>query len=129
MEVEHGGGLADHRWRLFNEISTQPDAIRGGDDDIFKRQSQRAGSLDKHTGTVRLFWVIDEGVLVMIECPYNYHHQEDEDDGTPIHPVDENQQQDGRTTDSPELPQKKHKESAESLRGTKSHVAIGGQHR
>ena len=75
VQVKDGGRLADDSGGLFDEVCAQSHAIRGGDVGVLVGQAEGAGGLDKHAGTVGLFRVIDEGVLVVVKGPHNHHHQ------------------------------------------------------
>ena len=115
MEIKHSRHLTNNGWWLFDEIGSDTHPIRCCEGNVLIRKSQGTWCLYKHTSTLWLFWVIEERILIVVEATNDDNDQQDEDGHAPIHPIDQHQQQDGRTTYTPELPQQKGQHSANGL--------------
>ena len=103
-------------------------AILCGEEDVLVGEAKRAGRLDEDPGALGLLRVVEEGVLVVVQPSDDRNDQQHEDDGSPVHPVDEDQNQDGGSADPPELPQQEGEETTQRLRRAKPHVPVRRQH-
>ena len=54
--------------------------------------------------------------------------EQHQDDGPTVHPVDEDEDQDGRPAEPPELPHEEREETPQGLRRAEAHVPVRGQH-
>ena len=125
MEVQQSGHLGHEAHWLLDEVTGYLSSVLCRKTDCLVRQAQGTGCLDKHSSTLGLFGIVDERVLVVVEPPDHRDDEQDEYYDAAVHPVDENEKQNGCPTDPPEFPEKKGQHSTNSLRRTESHVSIG----
>ena len=124
VKIQHGGDFGDYTRGLFDEVASYLGTVLSREVDTLVGQPDRAWGLNKDTSALRLIRIVDEGVLVVIEPTNDSYDEEDEDNDTAIHPVDQNEKQDGCPTYPPELPEEKGQHSTESLGRAETHVSI-----
>ena len=65
----------------------------------------------------------------MVEPANHRDNEKNENNNPAVHPVDEDEYEDGRAADSPKFPEEDCEEATEGLGGAEPHVSIRGEHR
>ena len=128
VEIQDGRCLSDVCRRLLYEISDNPATVFRREADIFVRETEGTGRLDEHSSTLRLFGVVQQRVLVVIEPANHRDDEQDQDNDPAVHPVDEDEDENRGSAYSPEFPEEERQETTEGLGRAEPHVPIRGEH-
>ena len=109
---------------LLDEIARNLNLVFGGQIHGLVGETERARELHKHSCTLWLLGIEQEGVLVVVECPHERDQQHQYYEHPSIHPVQEDDDEDGRHAYSPEPPQEERDDAPHGFNGAEPHVAI-----